>query len=156
LAHHGKLLRKSIGSYPESPKPFSAALLAIVGKSMATARRLAKFNIDIKLVHVRPSVAPATEKRFIRLRDKWKSETAHESSTTRLVLHPAYQGIIGMGPDIVPLLLRELDQEPQVGFWFWALHAITQEDPVSSEDRGDGKAMAKAWIAWGKAQAYGW
>lgn len=95
-----------------------------------------------------PTVSETLEKKFIRLRDQWKAETAHVSSTTRLVLHPAYQAIIGMGPDVVPLLLRELER--RVDNWFWALHAITQADPADPGSQGDGEKIAKAWLAWGK------
>ena len=60
--------------------------------------------------------------------------------------------IIGMGPAVVPLILEELQREPD--HWFWALEAITQQDPVPPEARGDVGAMADAWIAWGKQQGY--
>lgn len=67
-------------------------------------------------------------------------------------MHPAYQQIIGLGPDVVPLLLAELEGHPD--HWFWALHAITREDPVPSESRGKIKAMAQAWLDWGKRHGY--
>lgn len=108
---------------------------------------------DEVLDYLTPIVAEELINKFNRLRDKWKTERGPESSTTRLVMHPAYQMIIGMGPDIVPLLLRELEQ--RVDFWFWALHAITEEDPVPPESRGNGKEMAKAWLDWGRGR-YKW
>src|SRR5437879_6063995 len=61
------------------------------------------------------------KKKFLRLRDEWKSQRGHESSTMKLVLFPAYQHIIGMGPAAVPFLLREL--ETNIDMWFWALMA---------------------------------
>jgi hypothetical protein len=88
----------------------------------------------------------ATERRFRRLVDQWQEETGPISSMTELVHHPAYQEIIRMGWDAVPLLLRELRERPQ--HWFWALKVITGEDPVKPEDRGDLEQMAKAWLAW--------
>jgi hypothetical protein len=36
-----------------------------------------------------------------------------------------------MGKDAIPLLLRELGKKS--GRWFWALKAITREDPVPVE-----------------------
>jgi hypothetical protein len=86
--------------------------------------------------------------KFARLRDEWKSQRRHESSTTRIVMLPAYQKIIGMGPDVLPLLLRELETE--LDAWFWALRAITEADPVPAEACGDGEAMARAWLAWAR------
>jgi hypothetical protein len=94
------------------------------------------------------------EKKFFRLRDEWKAQRGHESSTMKTVMLPAYQKIIGMGLDAVPLLLREL--EGNIDNWFWALMAITEEDPVSDESRGDGEAMAQAWLKWGKDRGYEW
>jgi len=93
------------------------------------------------------------ERKFVRLRDEWKSQRKPESSSARLAMHPAYQKIIGMGPPVVPLLLRELaNRAPES--WFWALMAITEANPVPPESRGDGEAMARAWLEWGKKQGY--
>jgi len=96
----------------------------------------------------------AQEKKFIRLRDDWKAQRRHEPSTMKLVMLPAYQKIIGMGPAVIPLLLREL--ETNLDNWFWALMAITEEDPVPESIRGDGEAMAQAWLKWGKERGYQW
>lgn len=100
------------------------------------------------------AVSDDVTKKFIRLRDEWKAQRGPESSTTRLVMHPAYQKIIGIGPAVVPLLLRELEQD--LDCWFWALRAITEENPVPTEVRGDGPAMAQAWLAWGRERGYQW
>jgi hypothetical protein len=94
------------------------------------------------------------EKKFLRLRDEWKAQRGHEPSTMKTVLLPAYQKIIGIGPAAIPFLLRELDTN--VDNWFWALMAITEEDPVSDSIRGNGKAMAQAWLTWGKDRGYHW
>ena len=96
----------------------------------------------------------AAEKKFNRLRDEWKAKRGHEPSTMKLILIPAYQKIIGMGQEAVPFLLREL--ETNLDNWFWALMMITEEDPVPPEIRGDGEAMAQAWILWGKQGGYEW
>lgn len=46
----------------------------------------------------------------------WSSGTAHLSSPTKLVEHPAYRQIIGLGLDVLPLLLRDLAESGR--FWF--------------------------------------
>jgi hypothetical protein len=104
--------------------------------------------------HERVADLAPIEKKFLRLRDEWKSARGHHSDTESLVLHPAYQKIIGMGPDVVPLLLRELATSPDR--WFWALRVITEEDPVPVADRGNSKAMTRAWLEWGKERGYHW
>ncbi|MHC5730400.1 MAG: hypothetical protein ACYTXY_41090, partial [Nostoc sp.] len=73
---------------------------------------------------------------------------------SKISMHPAYQRIIGMGQPVVPLIMRELEREPD--HWFWALNAITRVNPVKSEQRGRLQQMAQAWIEWGKANGYRW
>ena len=91
-------------------------------------------------------------KTFHDLAERWRNETALLSSVTGMALHPAYQRIIGMGPAALPLILRELEQKPD--HWFWALTAITGEDPVRPEDAGDVEKMSQDWLAFGRARGY--
>ena len=93
-------------------------------------------------------VAEPIQERFQRLRDEWKSKTRHLSNTAQISLVFSYQKIIGMGPAVVPLILAELEKEPD--HWFWALEAITGESPVTESDSGDMDASARAWIEWGR------
>jgi hypothetical protein len=102
----------------------------------------------------RESVSAEVVKKFLRLKDEWQHQRGHEPSTMKVVMLPAYQHIVGMGPEAIPLLLREL--ETNLDTWFWALMAITEEDPAPEEARGDGKAMAQAWLQWGKERGYEW
>jgi len=62
-------------------------------------------------------------------------------------MHPSYQAIIGMGEIAVPLILGSLSR--RIEHWFWALEAITQDNPVPRRSRGDIEAMARAWLIWG-------
>lgn len=92
------------------------------------------------------------KQRFNALVKRWKRETIHFSLIEQMVLHPAYQEIIGVGPKVIPLILNELKKEPD--FWFWALRALTGEDPTTKEMRGDLQDMSKAWLSWGYEHAY--
>lgn len=92
----------------------------------------------------------SVEERFHALSRQWEEETGHLSSISQIVMHPAYQQIIGMGPAVVPLLLNDLVRTKS--HWFWALRAITGENPVSHEDRGYIERMAHAWADWGRAR----
>jgi hypothetical protein len=85
--------------------------------------------------------------RFLALKVEWEAETAHLSSITEICMHPAYQQIIGMGQEAVPLILAELRRKP--GHWFWALRSITGEDPVPPQLRGRMRQMAEVWLRWG-------
>ena len=91
---------------------------------------------------------------FLELTEQWRRETGMMSLVSKMSMHPAYQRIIGMGQAVVPLILRELEQEPD--HWFWALQAITGANPVKSEQRGRLKQMAEAWIQWGRENGYRW
>lgn len=94
------------------------------------------------------------EMEFNHLAEEWRAETRMLSFVTQKSMHPAYQRIIGMGRPVVPLILRDLEQKPD--HWFWALRAITGDNPVKSEQRGRMKLMAQAWIQWGKENGYEW
>lgn len=94
------------------------------------------------------------EKRFERLAQKWRKECAHLSSVREMVLHPAYQQIIGMGKEAVPFLLRELERQPD--HWFWALWAITQDNPVPPEHQGHVREMARDWLEWARQKRITW
>lgn len=90
---------------------------------------------------------------FSRLAEAWQQATALVSSINEKSMHPAYQQIIGMGNEALPLIFRELaNGEPD--HWFWALRAITGEDPVSPEHRGDIDAMTRAWLQWARKKHY--
>ncbi len=89
------------------------------------------------------------EQRFTTLAKRWEQETAALSSITQIAMNPAYQEIIGLGSEVVPLMLHALEERPQ--HWFWALRAITGEDPIKPEQRGRVGEMAAAWIEWGRA-----
>ncbi len=97
-----------------------------------------------------PEENEETRQQFQRLADEWRKETAHISSMSKMVMHPKYQSIIGMGPDVLPILFQELQQNPD--YWFWALRAITEKDPTKPEDAGDLHKMTEAWLNWAKAK----
>ena len=86
--------------------------------------------------------------KFAALVKQWQEETAPLSSMTEIVLNPAYQRIIGMGPDALPLILREFAARP--AHWFWALSAISGENPVPPDDAGKLGKMTEAWLQWGR------
>ena len=88
----------------------------------------------------------ASAHRFQLLAKRWRDECAHISSVREMVLHPAYQQIVGMGQSALPFILNELARQPD--HWFWALRAITQEDPVLSEHTGNIAEMTQDWLEW--------
>ncbi len=63
----------------------------------------------IASLHARTNQKTELETTFHSLVEQWKSETRGISSTEQMSVHPAYQQIIGMGREVIPLLLRELE-----------------------------------------------
>ena len=94
------------------------------------------------------------EETFLQLAEQWRQETGMISLVSKIVMHPTYQRIIGMGQPVVPLILPEREQEPD--HWFWALQSITGANPVEPQQRGRLRQMAGAWIQWGKDCGYRW
>jgi hypothetical protein len=88
--------------------------------------------------------------RFQQLCRRWRADTRWLSSTTQIAMHPAYQEIIGMGEVALPFILEDLRDHS--GHWYWALKAISKEDPVPPRDRGAIKKMKAAWLRWGRAK----
>jgi hypothetical protein len=92
------------------------------------------------------------ERKFHRFVREWKAAVGPSSSAVQMTMHPAYQQIIGIGEPAIPLLLHELQRDPD--HWFWALHAITGENPVPAESRGRLDGMADAWLDFGRRHGY--
>lgn len=98
------------------------------------------------------SAEPETKAVFDTLAATWKTEAAACSTVIEMVTRPSYQRIIGMGKIAIPYILSALSREPD--HWFWALKAISGEDPVALADRGDLRKMTKAWLIWGARSGY--
>jgi hypothetical protein len=94
------------------------------------------------------------EERFRRLAAAWHRETDYLSSMEEAEHHPAYQEIIRLGPEVVPLLLRDLADNHT--HWFAALEAITAARPVPASAAGNIPQMAEAWLRWAKDSGYRW
>jgi hypothetical protein len=91
-----------------------------------------------------------TRRAFRKYADEWIHDTEAISSLTDMVLHPAYQGIIGLGKPALPLLLEELRVRPD--YWFWALRSIAGEDPNKPNPNFD--EAVGAWLRWGREHLY--
>jgi hypothetical protein len=91
------------------------------------------------------------EQEFERLADEWHRETDQLSDPGAIFLHPAYQRIIGLGPQALPFIFRESERRP--GLWHWALQAITGQNPVP-EDAGTMKQVRAAWREYGRQRGF--
>jgi hypothetical protein len=119
---------------------------AIVATQAQTLSQLA-YDLSRRIL-----AAQALDSRFEQLRKEWLSQTRLSSSPIEIAMSEPYQQIIGMGPAVVPLIIRELKRKHNL--WFWALRSITGANPVKEDDRGDIQAMTQAWLDWAKSQGY--
>jgi len=95
------------------------------------------------------------EIKFNELVSEWRAQRTRASSfSSANASLPAYQFIIGMGEQALPYILRELSKKDED--WYWALKAISREDPVPPEHRGKRSLMRQLWLEWGKAKKYAW
>jgi hypothetical protein len=103
-----------------------------------------------------PTVQPseAVEARFRRLAATWDQATGHLSSMTAASNHPAYQEIIRLGPEVVPFLLRDLEENESQ--WFVALRQITGVNPIPSSAAGNVPKMIEAWLQWARDNGLRW
>ncbi len=98
--------------------------------------------------------ARKTHEFFHSVREEWLQERSRGADVAGMVAHPAYQRIIEMGQDAVPLILQELQKRPD--HWFPALYAITGANPVPVNAQGNLSMMTDAWLNWGRAIGYRW
>jgi hypothetical protein len=87
---------------------------------------------------------------FDELKKEWLEDTEFTSSVSDLVGHPAHLSIIGLGPDVLPLLLADLAADEQ--HWFWALRAITRVDAADGAETYD--EAREAWLVWGQQNGF--
>jgi hypothetical protein len=120
------------------------------GVMLATAEKLAG-HIEA-FASLNPSTDPDVRvaARFGALAAEWKRDTQFSSDLTEIVLHQAYQKIIGLGPPAVPLILRDLEERP--AYWFWALASIVGEDVAEGAETVT--KAAEQWIAWGREREF--
>ena len=94
------------------------------------------------------------EQRFRFLADTWHDAVAYHSSSTVRNNHDAYREIIRLGPEVIPFLLRDLENNHT--HWFCALREITGADPVPAAAAGNIPKLVEAWLGWAKEQGYKW
>ena len=94
------------------------------------------------------------QQKFRSLASAWKVDEGVSSSLSERFAHPAYQQIISIGEPVIPLILAELERDPD--WWFAALKSITGDDPVPDASRGRLKELTRAWLDWGRKRGLRW
>src|SRR5271156_3047481 len=100
--------------------------------------------------HTSQEHASELEEEFNELARIWYLETGKLSSAEQIILHPAYQQIIGMGRDALPFIFKELKRTR--GHWIWALAMIERDDKAKPGMKF--REAVDAWLEWGKKNDY--
>lgn len=100
----------------------------------------------------RPRPDEELERTFRNLKRNWETQTLHLSSPTAKFQNIYYQQIIGLGSSVIPLLLKDMQDDDNL--WFWALYMISRENPVENEHVGDIDEMTADWLRWGRLKGY--
>lgn len=133
-------------------KSFSATSECYISDVLSTLQVWDVIPRKSKQEGIATSSQSEIERVFTELTNTWRKETRLSSSVTTKAMNHAYQRIIGMGMKVVPFILKDLLNQPD--HWFWALSAITGDNPVNPEDAGNIEKMRDAWLDYGKRKGY--
>jgi hypothetical protein len=112
------------------------------------------FRTIEKTAHVQVTEG-SDEVEFDRLVGEWKREVRSKSLMITIAMHPAYQQMMGMGPKVLPFIFERIKRSDEKAYqWFWALAAITRQNPIPIEMRGKIREMTRAWLRWGQEHGY--
>lgn len=91
------------------------------------------------------------ERIFAQLLEQWSHDTRVTSDQVAVLMHPAHLRIIGLGPQVLPCISKNLSEGG--GPWFVALEAIVGENPFASTS-SKANQMRNDWLAWGREHGY--
>jgi len=130
--------------------------VAVTGHAVKTNPTDTIVNLVRIVRRARPLIRESKVKKFRELVANWRETRNSLDSGIAIFTNTAYQQIIGMGEEVVPLILEELQAKPD--YWFWALKAITgvSSDPGPKSHRGRLALMAQDWLDWAEHQGYQW
>lgn len=110
--------------------------------------RQARWMTDLSAIVAQSQYDLKTE--FGTLAAQWRRETRHTSSIHERSMNRAYQKIIRLGTDVVPLILRDLERTRD--HWLWALDIIENDNPAEHAQTSD--EAIDAWLQWGRHRGH--
>lgn len=92
------------------------------------------------------------KEKFDKLGDEWEKGTCFYSAIWQMEAHPAFQSLVGMGKDIIPLAMERMKKPNCEGvFWHLILDKLV-ENPPDTRVEGVMPEMRKRWIEWWEMQ----
>ncbi|MEI6622372.1 MAG: hypothetical protein WCP28_10740 [Actinomycetes bacterium] len=114
---------------PGNRKYYSPPLVQNVAESRQAGRRHSDEGVS---------------RQFVALAHQWRSATCGGARAWDSYTHLTYQKIIGLGPQALPLLLRDSKENPMD--WLWALVAIVGQDIAAGVETIE--EAARTWRMW--------
>jgi hypothetical protein len=157
ISHHGQL-----GLFEESQIPparsFKNSFFESLFEGLRAFARAFKQGAALPTEAIKEIAAQALPQKtradkkelFYEYLNKWRVETSLKSNPRDIILNTNYQLIIGLGEEILPVLLEEIKTKPTN--LFHALKMISRADPTTNEDRKDILKMVDSWLTWGRNQ----
>lgn len=91
-------------------------------------------------------------KEFKRLAREFDQKISVSDPARAIVSVEEYLTIVGLGPEVVPFLIKDLAQSGRP--WSIALKAITRERVGDNIPQDKPLALAAAWVRWGREQGH--
>jgi hypothetical protein len=129
---------------------FKPIIASLISQGGARVRDKVVLDSSHNVATIKAYGTDRVSSEFKKHERRWLAQTRHLSSPIDKYLHPSYARIIGLGWAVVPYVLNSLKRRPND--WFYALRAVTGENPVSASAAGDIRRMANLWIAWGEGK----
>lgn len=99
-------------------------------------------------IFVQEMYSQQLKKRFDFYNSIWKNETIFSSSISEITNNSAYRSIIGLGQEVLPFIIDDLKHNDS--HWFYALEALTGQNPIKENHKGVVPLMKEDWIEWAK------
>ena len=85
--------------------------------------------------------------------DAWDRDTAHVSSSSAIMAHPAHAHLVSLGKPVLERIMERMhaDEDGVHVGWFSLLGEISGHNPVPEHHAGEHFEMIRHWKAWALA-----
>jgi hypothetical protein len=110
-------------------------------------------TLPLPIVEFMNVVDNTTRKKFYKLANKWKKQTAYLSNTKYIHKNKNCLELIKMGEKIIPLIFDELKKGDF--WWFYLIRLILNDGPkIPLECSGKIDKLTTLYLNWGKERGF--